>query len=433
MKAVFRVGLATLALLVLWAVVVFFGTSEGWWKPTLAPRGDTVRFMDAATKLINSGNAGNAVFAVIEDGSVHGVHAVSVGEVVDVNTVFQTASLSKWITAWGVMALVQQGKLDLDAPVGTYLTRWALPESKFDNNKVTVRRLLSHTAGLTDGLGYAGFAPGAAVQSLEESLKRPADASPGASGTVKVGYEPGSEWRYSGGGYAILQLLIEEVSGESFEGFMQRVIFRPLGMVRSSYGWTPAEGSTLATFYDTDSKPSTHYRFSAVAATSLYTSASDLTRFVQAHLPGKNGEPIGRGVLAPATINEMWRPHASKYGEDIWGLGTILYASNNDGGFVVGHDGKNEPAINTAARLNPATGNGIVILETGKPLLATRLAGEWVFWETGNVDLLAFMMAMPGMLRLIGVGSLVTVLAVPTLAWSIRRKRRSRSVSASAA
>lgn len=433
MKAVFRVGLATLALLVLWAIVVFFGTSEGWWKRTLAPRGDTVRFMNAATNLINSSNAGNAVFAVVEAGSVHGVHAVSVGEGVDVNTVFQTASLSKWITAWGVMALVQQGKLDLDAPVGTYLTRWALPESKFDNNKVTVRRLLSHTAGLTDGLGYAGFAPGAAVQSLEESLKRPADASPGASGTVKVGYEPGSEWRYSGGGYAILQLLIEEVSGESFEGFMQRIIFRPLGMVRSSYGWTPAEGSTLATFYDTDSKPSTHYRFSAVAATSLYTSVSDLTRFVQAHLPGKNGEPIGRGVLAPATIKEMWRPHASKYGEDIWGLGTILYASNNDGGFVVGHDGKNEPAINTAARLNPATGNGIVVLETGNPLLATQLAGEWVFWETDNVDLLAFMMAMPGMLRLIGVGSLVIVLAVPTLAWSIRRKRRSRSVSAGAA
>lgn len=215
MKAVLRVGLATLALLVLWSVVVFVGTSEGWWKQTLAPRGDTARFMDAATKLVNSSNAGNAVFAVIEDGSVHGVHAVSVGEGVDVNTVFQTASLSKWITAWGVMALVQEGKLDLDAPVSSYLTRWVLPESKFDNHKVTVRRLLSHTAGLTDGLGYAGFAPDAAVQSLEESLERPADASPGASGTVEVGYEPGSEWRYSGGGYAILQLLIEEVSGDS--------------------------------------------------------------------------------------------------------------------------------------------------------------------------------------------------------------------------
>jgi CubicO group peptidase (beta-lactamase class C family) len=388
--------------------------------------------MSAAVKLVDASNNGNAVFAILDNGSIYGVHALSVGEAVDVNTVFQTASLSKWTTAWGVMALVQEGKLDLDAPVSTYLTRWTLPESKFDNNKVTVRRLLSHTAGLTDGLGYAGFAPNAKVPSLEESLKRP-DADPGVSGTIEVGREPGAEWQYSGGGYAILQLLVEEVSGEPFEAFMQRVIFRPLGMVRSSYSWTPAEGSTLATFYDVDSKPTPHYRYSAVAAVSLYTSVSDLSRFIQAHLPGKNGEPIGRGVLAPATINEMWRPHASKFSEDIWGLGTILYASNNEGGFIVGHDGnRREPPINSAARLNPATGNGIVILETGTPLVATRLAGEWVFWETGNVDFLAFAMAIPGMLRLMGLGSLVIVLAVPTIAWSIQRKRRSRSIDASA-
>jgi CubicO group peptidase (beta-lactamase class C family) len=424
MSAVLRAVLATLALLFLWAVLVFVGTSEGWWKQPIAPRGDTAAFMAAAAKLVDSSNTGNAVLALVDDGSVHGVHAVSVGEAVDVDSVFQIASLSKWITAWGVMALVQEGKVDLDAPVGTYLTRWTLPESKFDNSKVTVRRLLSHTAGLTDGLGYAGFAPDATVQSLEESLTRPADASPGASGAIEVGYEPGSEWRYSGGGYAILQLLIEEVSGESFEGFMQRIVFRPLGMVRSSYHWTPSAGSTLATFYDTDSKPATHYRFSAVSAASLYTSVSDLTRFVQAHLPGKNGEPVGRGVLEPATLADMWRPQASVYGKEIWGLGTILFAPNDEGGFVVGHDGSNEPAINTAARLDPATGNGIVILETGHPLLATQIAGEWVFWETGNVDVLALTIAAPGMLRLIGLGGLVIVLAVPALAWSIRRKRR---------
>jgi CubicO group peptidase (beta-lactamase class C family) len=424
MNAVFRVALATLALLVLWAVVVFVGTSEGWWKQPLAPRGDTAAFMDAAAKLVDSSNAGNAVLAVIDDRSVQGVHAVSVGEAVDVDTVFQTASLSKWITAWGVMALAQEGKLDLDAPVGTYLTRWELPESKFDNSKVTVRRLLSHTAGLTDGLGYGGFAPGAAVQSLEESLERPADASPGASGRIEVGYEPGSEWRYSGGGYSILQLLIEEVSGEPFEDFMQRSVFRPLGMVRSTFYWTPSGGSTLATFYDTDSKPATHYRFSAVAAASLYTSVSDLTRFIQAQLPGKNGEPIGRAVLAPETLHEMWQPQASLYGRDIWGLGTILYAGNDEGGFVVGHDGSNEPAINTAARFNPATGNGIVVLETGRRLLATQLAGEWVYWETGNLDVLAFAIAIPGMVRLIGLGSLAIVLAVPAIAWWIRRRHK---------
>jgi CubicO group peptidase (beta-lactamase class C family) len=426
MKAMLRVGLATLALLVLWAAFVFVGTSEGWYRQTLAPRGDTAAFLGAATKLVDSSNAGNAVFALIDDGTVYGAHAVSVGEAVDVNTVFQAASLSKWITAWGVMALVQEGKLDLDAPISTYLTRWKLPESKFDNDKVTVRRLLSHTAGLTDGLGYVGFAPGTPVQSLEESLKRPADPSPWARGIIEVGYEPGSEWQYSGGGYAILQLLIEEVSGESFEGFMQRVVLRPLGMAHSTYDWTPASGSALATFYDVDSKPATHYRFSAVAAASLYTSVSDLTRFVQAHLPGKNGEPVGRGVLEPAIIDEMWRPHASKYTKDIWGLGASLYARNDKGGFVVGHDGSNKPAIYSAARLNPASGNGIVILETGTPGLATRLAAEWVFWETGNVDFTDFRTAVPGMLRLISLGSLVIVLAVPTIAWWIRRQHRSR-------
>ena len=245
------------------------------------------------------------------------------------------------------MALVQERKLDLDAPVSRYLTRWALPPSAFDNNKVTVRRLLSHTAGLTDGLGYAGFAPGAAVPSLVETLKRP-DADPGVNGTIGVGYEPGSDWKYSGGGYAILQLLIEEVSGESFEAFMQRVVFGPLGMARSSYIWAPTEGTTLATFYDVESKPTPHYRYSAVAAVSLYTTVSDLTRFVQANLPGKSGEPIGRGVLSPATVSEMWKPHGSKFSQDIWGLGTSLYASNNKGGFIVGHDGnRRNPPINT--------------------------------------------------------------------------------------
>lgn len=361
MKTVLRVGVVTLALVVLWAAVAFVWTSDGWGKRTLAPRGDAAGFMDAAVTYVDSRNRGNAVFVLITDGTVHGVHAVSVGEAVDVNTVFQTASLSKWITAWGVMALVQEGKLDLDAPVSTHLTRWALPESTFDNGKVTARRLLSHTAGLSE-----------------------------------------------------------------FEGFMRRVIFRPLGMVRSSYSWTPEEGVTLATFYDADSRPATHYRFSAVAAASLYTSVSDLTRFLQAHLPGENGEPIGRGVLAPALVREMWRPHASRFGEDIWGLGTMLYAGNNQGGFIVGHDGNNEPAINTAARLYPATGNGIVILETGTPLLATQLASEWVYWETGNVDFLAFTMGIPGMLRLMMFGSVAIVLVVPAVAWSIRRRRQTR-------
>ena len=423
MKTVLRVGLATLGLLVVWVAVVFFGTSEGWWKQPLAPRGDSAAFMSVATRTIDSGQAGNAVMALISDGTVQGVHATSVGTAVNADTVFQTASLSKWITAWGVMALVDQGKLDLDAPVSRYLKRWTLPPSAFDNDKVTARRLLSHTAGLTDGLGYAGFAPGTPVQSIEASLNQTADASPGKKGKVEVGIEPGTEWRYSGGGYAVLQLLIEDVSGEPFEAYMQRVVFQPLGMVHSTFHWSPAQGTTLAAFYGRNAKPATHFRFSAVAAASLYTSVSDLTRFLQAHLPGKKGEPVGRGVLGAAMVAQMWQPIGSLYGQAIWGLGTMLYADNRAGGFVVGHDGSNEPAINTTARLNPATGNGIVILETGSPLLATRLAGEWVFWEAGRVDFLAFKLALPGMLRWLGVGSLAIVVLAPGVAWAMRRRR----------
>ena len=118
------------------------------------------------------------------------------------------------MTAWGVMVLVENGEIDLDRPVSEYLTRWQLPDSDFDHSGVTVRRLLSHIAGLSDGLGYDGFDRPEDVQSTEDSLTRARDASPGNAGVVILGSEPGSEWNYSGGGYTILQLLIEEVSGQ---------------------------------------------------------------------------------------------------------------------------------------------------------------------------------------------------------------------------
>ena len=111
-------------------------------------------------------------------------------------------------------------------------------------------------------------------------------------------------------------------------------------------------------------------------------------------------------------------------GVAIWGLGTILYVPNNEGSFVIGHSGKNEPAINTEARLNPASGNGIVVLETGNQLLATKLAGEWVFWRTGKVDLLMIKMATDGAINAIVGGWAVIILAVILVGLRMRRVRR---------
>ena len=315
MGRVSLIVLCTVLALAVWTAVVVAGALEGWWRQPLARAGDTRAFMDAAVAEIDRTRRGNVAFVLIEDGQVFDEHFTSAGQPVDRDTLFQVASMSKWITAWGVMTLVEAGTLDLDAPVSTYLTRWSLPKTEFDNGGVTVRRLLSHTAGLTDGLGYGGFAPGQPVQPLVASLTRAADASPGADGAVRVGIEPGSAFKYSGGGYTLLQLIIEEVSGQSFNDYMRSAVFEPLGMTRSTYSLEGASTTNVAEFYDVDGTPAIHYRFTSLAATSLYTSAADVTRFIQAHAIGPKGEPAGRGSSHPglskrcaARMPRSWGP-----------------------------------------------------------------------------------------------------------------------------
>ena len=178
---------------------------------------------------------GNAAMILIEQGKVVSSHHVSRDLPVSEDSIFGVASLGKWVAAVGVMKLVEQDKLQLDAPVSQYLTRWQLPASKFDNNGVTVRRLLSHTAGITDGLGHDGFPPGTPVQPLTEHLTLAADREPDKSGRVAVGIAPGTRWKYSGGSYNLLQLVIEEVTGETFADYMQQQIFKPLEMTNTGY------------------------------------------------------------------------------------------------------------------------------------------------------------------------------------------------------
>jgi len=98
-------------------------------------------------------------------------------------------------------------------------------------------------------------------------------------------------------------------------------------------------------------------------------------------------------------------------GFDIWGLGTVLYATTENNEFIIGHDGKSTPPINTAVRLNPETGDGIIVLETGHPILATRLASEWVFWKTRQVDTFLFPMLIQGMIQTVVIGWIVIIIA----------------------
>lgn len=423
-KLIAKVLAAMVAALLIWGVVVVAGTLRGWWHRPIAEGDSADAFLRAVEREISADFVGSFALALMEGGEVQQEHFYSVGGAVHRNTVFQVASMSKWISAVGVMTLVEDGLIDLDAPVREYLTRWQLPPSDFENDGVTVRRLLSHTAGLTDGLGYSGFPPGVPVQSLEESLTKAADADDGISGEVHVGVEPGSEFNYSGGGYTLLQLLVEEVTGQSFASYMKEAVLTPLNMLQSSYSSEEVSSAELVPFYNADGSEALHYRYTSLAATSLYTSLADLELFFQMHLNGEPGDAIGRGVIAAERLELMRQPHASTMGLDIWGLGTILFTSTENGDHVVGHDGQSTPAINTAVRLNPQTGDGIIVLTTGHPDLATRVASEWIFWRTGKVDTLLFTMLQGGMMSALGVGWLVIVglgMAVGVGTWWTRR------------
>jgi CubicO group peptidase (beta-lactamase class C family) len=424
MKRLLVAAALAIVLCAIWSMLVVAGALQGWFETPLVTRGDARAFMDSARERVKGEGLGNCALALIEDGRIFNSYSYSVGDRVDDGTLFQMASVSKWVTAWGIMALVRQGRLELDVPVSRYLTRWQLPPSEFDNDAVTVRRLLSHTAGLTDRLGYLGFPPGTPAQSLEESLTYASDHTPVADGHVRVGQAPGSRWLYSGGGFALLQLLIEEVTHDRFAHFMQKTVLDPLGMAHSTFDEDAAMARGVAASYTTLLVPAPHYHFSAPAAASLYLGLADLARFAIAHLPGEDGAPPGRGVLLPETVAAMRAPTAQLGRRDIWGLGTILYARSGVSDYVFGHDGNNAPAIYHAVRIDPATRSGIIILSSGNREFSTRLAADWVYWKTGNVDFFGFLGSLPHLLGMIGVGAALIVVFIG--AWVICQARSRR-------
>ena len=405
-----RVALATVLALVAWSGLVLVGARAGWWRAPAPAKNDYASVLKAAERRYAATSRGNFAMVLIDRGTMAGSYFASHGRPVDGDTLFQVASMSKWLTAFGVMKLAEQKRIDLDAPVSRYLRRWRLPPGDFDNEQVTARRLLSHTAGLTDGLGFLGYRAGQTPPTLEAELSHPRDAQATSNGRIRVGARPGRDWRYSGGGYLILQLLIEDVTDETFNAYMRREILTPLGMTGSTF--VDPDPSRLADDVDADGTRISYARFTALSAASLFTSTSDLTRFLQAQCLGPNGEPPGRGVLTPAALEAMRKPEAFLFGLPVWGLGDILYAQSPSGGYVIGHDGANAPAINTTARLDPSTCDGIVVLQSGSATLASEIGGDWLFWRAGvvGIDTLAMFEARR-LLMLLGLGGIAILAA----------------------
>lgn len=269
------------------------------------------------------------------------------------DTVFNIGSISKTVAAWGLMKLVEQGQLALDAPVVT--KRWQPPACEYDLAGVTLRRLLSHTAGLSLH-GYPGFWPPKELPTIEASLA----GDTNGAGDVRLEAAPGTRWEYSGGGFTWAQLLLEETSAQGFAEYMRAQVLEPLGMRHSAYGWPPEILARSATPYDQDGKPLPRGGplFTELAAAGLQTTPADLGRFAVASLvrSGAGAEPP---VLRRETIELMQTPAPASRE---YGLGYEVQEML--GLLAVGHGGANEGWM---ARLSliPASGDGIVILTNG--------------------------------------------------------------------
>jgi CubicO group peptidase (beta-lactamase class C family) len=257
---------------------------------------------------------------VIEWAEGFGVAVVG-GDPVTADTLFQAGSISKPVAAMAALRLVQQSRLSLDTDINTYLTSWKLPASDVAAGKpVTLRELLTHTGGTTVH-GFPGYAAGEPVPTLVQVLD---GVKPANTAAIRVEAAPGSRWRYSGGGFTIMQQMLIDVTKEPFPQLMHDTVLTPIGMTHSTYEQPlPAEWKAkAATPYDGEDKPipGGPHTYPEMAAAGLWTTPSDLARYVienQLSLEGKANH-----VLSVEMTKQMMTA-----GMGSWGLGMLIGGS----------------------------------------------------------------------------------------------------------
>jgi CubicO group peptidase (beta-lactamase class C family) len=294
------------------------------------------------------------------------------------DTAFQVASLSKPVTALGVMLLAEEGKLDLDRPIWDYVDDWRLPPSVHDASKVTARLLLGHRAGI--GVhGYPGSEPNRPLPSLLASLA----GENGGAGAVALVAEPGTGALYSSGGYAVLQLAIERITGEPFADYMHRRVLEPLGMTRSSF--EPGNEGELAGGHGWWGDLLPAYRFREQAASGLHATAGDLARFLTVLSSSDAQRAVGISASAVATMLEPLSGGAFALGFAVDPSATRTASGEVEpGARIVWHSGSNRGfrAVLAAA---PDSGDGFVALTNSDrgQAMTDDLFCEWGIWLTG--------------------------------------------------
>jgi CubicO group peptidase (beta-lactamase class C family) len=283
----------------------------------------------------------------------YGYADVSKAKAVTSETLFQAASISKAISTLAVLRLVQDGKLKLDEDVNVKLGDWRVPDNQFTKEqKVTLRRILSHSAGLTVG-GFPGYLAGEPLPKIIQILdgEKPANTNPVIVDTV-----PGTIWRYSGGGYTVMQLLLTEITGKSFPDILEGEVLRPLGMSHSTFEQPLPKNlrRVAATGYESDGMPieGDFHTYPEMAAAGLWTTPSDLARAaieVQKDYAGTSNRLLSMDMTREMLTHQ----------KDDWGLGVALAAAEHPLRF--GHGGSNE-GFRCDFEAYIESGQGIVIM-----------------------------------------------------------------------
>ncbi|MGI6713264.1 MAG: serine hydrolase domain-containing protein [Bacillota bacterium] len=292
---------------------------------------------------------------------------VANGKILTADTLMSVQSITKSATAWGVLKLVEEGLVDLDAPLSSYLTNWQFPQTDYSVEKVTIRRLLNHTAGMPLGDFTDVYSPGVEMPTLQEKLMQEAVLS----------REPGAGFSYSNVGYHLLELLIEEVTGKSFTDYMRSEVFLPLGMETATFE-IDNEKPYPPTGYDLRGNPAPVYVYPEKASGGLFATAEDIARFAVA---GMKENP----VLSAQSIEMLYTPQIRKIGIyglvfDAYGFGHYIETLPN-GLRSVSHGGQGY-GIMTHFQTVPETGDAIVILTNSQrswPFISYLLS-DWAQW-----------------------------------------------------
>ena len=296
--------------------------------------------------------------AVVDGGKIvetrcYGVLEKGTGRKVTPSTLFQAGSISKSVAAVGALRLVEKGVLSLDDDINDKLRSWKVPASPFaKDQKVTLRRILSHTAGMTVH-GFPGYATDVPTPTLVQVLN---GAAPANTPAIVVDQVPGTEWRYSGGGYTVMQQMMLDVTGESFPEYMRTNVLVPAGMTDSSYEQPqPAERATrtaAGTEQDGSVVKGRWHLYPEMAAAGLWTTPTDLARFIIAIQRSFAGNP--GSVLKSTTAAEMLTDQKS--GD---GLGVFLQGSGNGARFT--HSGRDE-GFDALFVGSVRTGQGVAVM-----------------------------------------------------------------------